>query len=284
MILIEFFLISVIINIIFWYREYGRNRKYPIILLFHQIENNWRPGVGWNYLRQFSRFMTYLKDNNYNVLPLSILLDNTKRYSRKEIIITFDDGYEDVYKYVYPIMKKYDFPFAIFPIVDYFGKYNDWDFVIGEKTRHLDIEQLIELSNDEFVTIGSHTLNHLDLNRVSKQIMRSEIVNSKEKLEKIIGRDVDYLSYPFGIYNDTVIKITKDSGYKMALGYYARKNSDSYYTIPRTGIYLIDTMLDFKLKLKNYFIIFGWLEDLKGRTINLLSNLACNNKRKNEIY
>ena len=228
--------------------------------------------------------MNYLHKKNYNVLPISVLMEKNRKYNKKDIIITFDDGYEDIYTYVLPVMEKYEFPFAIFPIVDYIGKYNDWDFVIGQKTKHLSKEQLLKLSKNKLVTIGSHSLNHLDLIRVSYGIAKNEIEKSKKKLEKITGKSVDIFSYPFGKQNERVRKITKESGYKMALSYYKGVKEEDQFAIPRTGVYVIDTITDFKIKLQRYIPILSWYEDLKGRTINLLSDLACNNKRKREIY
>ncbi|HFD05307.1 MAG TPA: polysaccharide deacetylase family protein [Firmicutes bacterium] len=284
MVLFDFLFVSIFINILMWHFEFRKKNKFPVILLFHQVEKEWRAGVGWNYVKQFEAFMYYLKRHRYNVLPITVLLEKNRTYSKKDIIITFDDGYEDIYEYVLPIMERYKFPFAIFPIVDFIGKYNDWDFVLGPKTKHLSEKQLRILAKNKLVTIGSHSLNHLDLNRVSLEISEREIRESKRKLEKILGKEVEIFSYPFGKYNSKVRKAVKKSGYKMAVSYYKGNKKNDIFAIPRTGVYSIDSIFDFSVKLQRYVPILSWYEDLKGRTINLLSDLACNNKRKSEIY
>ena len=271
-------------NFIVWHFEYRSRRDLPVILLFHQVEETWRPGVGWNYVGQFKRFMFYLKKNHYRVLPVSVLLEEGRTYSPKDIIVTFDDGYEDIYEHILPVMEALQFPFAVFPIVDFIGRYNDWDFVVGPRTKHLSELHLKYLSENNLVTIGSHSLNHLDLNRVSADIAKREIKDSKTKLENIIGKSVDIFSYPFGKYNHDVKKTVIESGYKMALSYYKGNKEHDLYTIPRRGVYSIDSIFDFAVKLHKYLPVLSWYEDLKGRTINLLSDLSCNNKRKSEIY
>ncbi|NIA23393.1 MAG: polysaccharide deacetylase family protein [Proteobacteria bacterium] len=283
MVLFDFLFISIFINFVMWHFEFRRRNKFPVILLFHQIETKWRPGVGWNYVKQFEAFMYYLKKHNYNILPVTVLLEKNHTYSGKDVIITFDDGYEDIYEYVLPIMKRYGFPFAIFPIVDFIGKYNDWDFVVGPKTKHLSEKQLKILAKNKLVTIGSHSLNHLDLKRVSGEIAEREINESKRELEGILGKSVEIFSYPFGKYNEKVRRTVIRSGYKMALSYYKGNKKCDMFAIPRTGVYAIDSIFDFAVKLHRYVPVLSWYEDLKGRTINLLSDLACSNKRKNEI-
>ena len=47
-----------------------------------------------------------------------------------DISITFDDGYEDIYKYAMPILKKerkIKSP-SVFIITDYINKFNTWDY------------------------------------------------------------------------------------------------------------------------------------------------------------
>ena len=53
-----------------------------------------------------------------------------KKIYKKSCLITFDDGYEGVYKNAYPIAKKYNIPFAMFIINKNMGQpFEEYDIV-----------------------------------------------------------------------------------------------------------------------------------------------------------
>ena len=59
-------------------------------------------------------------------------------------------------------------------------------------------EELKEMSSDPLVSIGGHTVNHLALNRLSKEALHNEVIENKEELEAKLLVDIDLFSYPFG--------------------------------------------------------------------------------------
>ncbi|MBL7094303.1 polysaccharide deacetylase family protein [candidate division KSB1 bacterium] len=59
--------------------------------------------------------------------------------------------------------------------------------------------QIDSLSGD--IHIGSHTLNHYHLSTISDAAAGQEILNSKQIIEKRIGRSCDIFCYPFGNQN-----------------------------------------------------------------------------------
>ncbi len=69
------------------------------------------------------------------------------------VLITFDDGYEDNYTNVLPILEKYDAKATVFLIGSY----------IGEKSGYLNWEQVQKMSESGHFNIESHTYNLHDL-------------------------------------------------------------------------------------------------------------------------
>jgi peptidoglycan/xylan/chitin deacetylase (PgdA/CDA1 family) len=81
-------------------------------------------------------------------------------------------------------------------------------------------EQLRSFAMHPLVTIGSHSISHPSLARSSDQVSYDEIVNSKNILEKMIGKEVRHLAYPFGTTGDVgerEIKYAEEAGYQTAL-------------------------------------------------------------------
>ena len=58
--------------------------------------------------------------------------------------------------------------------------------------------QVVELSSDPLVTIGVHTVNHLNLRQLSEDEVEQEITTSKQEIEAKIGKVADHFSYPYG--------------------------------------------------------------------------------------
>jgi len=59
-------------------------------------------------------------------------------------------------------------------------------------------EQIIELSNSNLCTIGSHTNSHLTLNKLTTEELKREVLKGKKTLENKINQRVKHFAYPFG--------------------------------------------------------------------------------------
>jgi peptidoglycan/xylan/chitin deacetylase (PgdA/CDA1 family) len=181
---------------------------------------------------RLARQIKYLIDGHYNIIGL----DKVVAYMTKEekmpartVAITADDGYESFYEVLYPLLKKYKIPAAVFVIVDRVGQdgYMDW-------------KEIREMSDSGLVTIGSHTATHPWLPSVSvdEDKLRDELAGSRDAIEKHIGKSVGYICYPNGGFNDLVKEAAKKYGYKAAFTTNPKKRSDinDIYAIRRIKI------------------------------------------------
>lgn len=64
--------------------------------------------------------------------------------------------------------------------------------------------------------IGCHTLTHPNLTEISEEKARREIVEAKQWLEGLINKEVTTFCYPKGRYNERVIQLVKEAGFKGA--------------------------------------------------------------------
>ncbi|MFA6736848.1 MAG: polysaccharide deacetylase family protein [Saccharofermentanales bacterium] len=76
--------------------------------------------------------------------------------------------------------------------------------------------------------ISSHTVGHYDLTKVSEDIIRDEIIKDKANLENICGYPIRSMSYPYGTYNDRVIRTAQECG----IEYSRCVNSTGSFGIP----------------------------------------------------
>jgi peptidoglycan/xylan/chitin deacetylase (PgdA/CDA1 family) len=67
------------------------------------------------------------------------------------------------------------------------------------------------------IEIGSHTVTHPILTNVSRAQLRSELVQSRERIESILKRKVDLFCYPNGDYNSALALEVERAGYRCAV-------------------------------------------------------------------
>lgn len=177
--------------------------------------------------QDFKKQINYLKDNNYKFLSLDELYDyeiNNKKFPRKAVVITFDDGYDNVYTNAFPVIKEFDAKGTVFVITS----------KIGDK-HYLNKQQIKDLQQSGYIKIGSHSVNHKNMRELSFDEQLKELKDSKEELEKIIEDKINYAAYPYGSFNGDTIKASKKAGYKLAFQVYSgyTRTGDNIYKLKR---------------------------------------------------
>lgn len=151
--------------------------------------------------------------------------------------VTFDDGYLSVYDRALPVLIERRVPATVYVVAGAVGGTNDWDRRAGDRLEYMmSANHLRELA-DLGIEIGSHSLSHPRLSRLPDQQLKSEVSDSKRRLEDIIGREIGSFSYPYGDYNERVLAAVEDAGYRCAvttrLGVVA---GQSMFEIPRINV------------------------------------------------
>lgn len=76
-------------------------------------------------------------------------------------------------------------------------------------------EDLKKYALNSYVSIGSHTVHHLNLSETPLETVSKELHDSKMELEKLLDLKIDTIAYPDGSYNEAVKNIAETVGYQM---------------------------------------------------------------------
>lgn len=176
------------------------------------------------------------------------------------IAVTFDDAFQSVYENALPILRNKIIPAAVFVPSGYLGKKPGWikdphHPYAGEivMTR----EQLQNLPAD-LITVGSHTVSHINPHKVDKNTLRREALESKATLENILNRSVDLFAAPFATLDEKHADVFIQAGYKrvfLNIPTYPASRTD-LYLMGRTSVEPTDWPIEFKLKLSG---AYQWL-------------------------
>lgn len=157
---------------------------------------------------QFEAQMAYLHDRGYQSVSLEQLYlasYGSGTLPVKPFVITFDDGYVDNFTNAFPILAKHGFTATVFMITSY---------IDGE--GFMTWNQLKELVANGW-EIESHTTSHPYMTKVDPITVLSELHQSKELLERKLGKPVKFFAYPYGDLNANVVQAVKDTGHLMAV-------------------------------------------------------------------
>lgn len=98
------------------------------------------------------------------------------------------------------------------PHISYRDKVNE-DFWL-----QLTVKQIQQLSASKWVTIGSHGYYHNDLGKIPLADAKDEILGSKQWLEKVSGKEIKAIAFPYGSYSKEVVSAAKNAGFSQLLG------------------------------------------------------------------
>ena len=134
----------------------------------------------------------------------------------RRVVFTFDDGFHNVFENALQPLAVKNFQAIQFLVSNCIGKKNEWDLRDGEAEEPLmDAVQVREWLKAGH-RIGSHTLNHPRLTRLSLRDAHEEIFASKKKLEDTFGVAIEDFCYPYGDWNEAVRDLVSEAGYRTA--------------------------------------------------------------------
>ncbi len=184
----------------------------PAILMYHSFDTTgWRYGVSPDDVK---KHLTYLRQHK-TIVPLEQFVSHvagSRILNPDTVAITVDDGYADTYEVLFPLAKQYQIPFTLFLTTDLAPQKN-----LGNLLRPT-MEQLTEMAESGLVTFGLHGHTHQHFTTVfQEKTISSEIIDSEEIIKSITGTAPQFVAYPSGRYDETVLEHFRQSGYVLGL-------------------------------------------------------------------
>jgi len=274
-------LLSIIILLLAAYLLWRGRWGYPIdsfprVLAYHKV-TGFEFGGTWVPPGRFVSHLDCLLNAGYTFISEEMFLETlsgTRNGCAREILLTFDDGYQELMEKAVPALESRKIPALIFVVSHFIGRENSWELALpGRRCRHLSRDEIRDLAGRGF-SFGSHTCTHRDLTRLEPNEARDELVRSKIELEDLLDLPVRSLSYPFGRLDARISREASLAGYEAAFSMYppGSKRGPDPFELRREGVYIIDTLGSLRRKVDRG--PFFWLEDMKGRAINKVAVLT----------
>ena len=196
----------------------------PRVLMYHMISEH-RPRTRFNKLRvppkAFRQQVAWLGKKGFSFGFASELFGN-KPPSGKIVCLTFDDGYRDNLLEADKVLAEFDGKATLYLVEERDGGWSS-----KKKNHHGDDELGSEpkLSDDEVRDLlttgrwelGGHTRTHANLNQLSPEEAKEEIVSAKETFREKFSCEAPTFAYPFGIFNNEHVTLVREAGYLGAM-------------------------------------------------------------------
>ena len=203
---------------------------------------------------RFEAQLDWLLANGYRVIRLSELaefLAGKRAVPRRAVVLTFDDGYQNVYRNAFPLLKKKGVAATVFIYTDFVGAGDGLSWA-----------QMNEMQRSGLVDIQSHTKSHANLaqrlagetdaayrQRLDRELKTPMTLAEREMAET--NHRFRYLAYPYGDANDFVLDAMRRNDY--TLGLTVTPGSNAFYAAPmmlrRVMIFGDNDLGDFEARL-----------------------------------
>jgi peptidoglycan/xylan/chitin deacetylase (PgdA/CDA1 family) len=197
-----------------WVIPLGRTWISVPILMYHYIQTPpsiLKDQLGFNLSvspKDFNAQMDWLSVHGYHPVTLNDLhayFNGKQALPSKPVVITLDDGYDDLYTKAFPILQAHNFKAVAYIVSGFVGQ-----------PRYVTAAQVVEMSK-KGIEIASHTVNHPNLANTSPPNVMYQLVTSKAWLEHLVKHPIVDFAYPSGKFDAQVIAALSMSGYATAV-------------------------------------------------------------------
>lgn len=214
-----------------WHRTIGWRLADPriTVLLYHRVCDNARDNLSVG-VAQFERQMQLLRQHCH-VLSIEQVLatERIPRSARPIVAVSFDDGYLDNYLNAAPILRRQRVPCSFFVSTGIVA--SEDRFPHDERRGNASIPAMnwdhLRAMRRWGLTVGSHTVSHIDCVSEPEERVRDELRHSRMDLERELRVVDPIFAYPYGgrhQMNAERLALVRDAGYQACLAAYGGSN------------------------------------------------------------
>ena len=224
----------------------SRNPEAFGILMYHRVApwSGSGPEPTWNVTpRRFWEQLAGLLERGYTPWPLRSALASHREGTpvpRRAFVVTFDDGYENVHAWAWPILRDLRVPATVFLATAYLDQpgpfpFDDWKWAgspdaARQLWKPLTIAQCTEMQGSGLVELGSHTHTH-KVFLARPDALHEDLLESREVLRSRFGLAEAAFAFPFGIASPDLVAAARRAGLLCGLtthGEVIRPGSDPF--------------------------------------------------------
>lgn len=214
------------------------------ILCYHSVGTP-RWGVNDVAPAQFRRQIEIALEDGYRFLPVH---DVAPGAPERHLAITFDDGCATVATTAAPILLEFGIPWTVFIVTGWADGHER--FADGSV---LDWRKVERLARDG-ASIGSHSVTHPSLSRLSDACAEYELVESRRIIESRLGIAPEAFAIPMGCSRDWSTRtqeLARAAGYRAV--YAQSEDRRTPGTVARTFVTRYDNDRIFRAALRGAF-------------------------------
>lgn len=214
------------------------------VILYHRVTDDARDNLSVG-IEQFDRQMALLRERcEVLSLPQVLACRAIPRSARPLVAVTFDDGYLDNYVHAAPILLRQGVPAAFFVSTGLIGTERRFPHDVKRGNPPIPMmswDQLRQMRG-QGLTIGSHSVNHIDCAAEPKETVVAELRESLDQLRQRLDVAEPVFAYPYGGRNHMTaerLQCVRDAGYVGCLSAYGGSNIGTVdpYNVVRRGIH-----------------------------------------------
>ena len=211
-----------------------------VVLYYHAVPTEFRK----RFADQMDLLTRYAK-------PVRSDIKGPLKNGAHHVAVTFHDAFASVCDNALPEMACRGIPATLFVPTGYLGKSPSWSMSYEHPDQNevvIDIDRLRSLDS-RLVAIGSHSVTHPDLTKLSEHDALQELQRSKLALESILDSPVDLFAFPYGGWNNNLLRLSKQAGYARTFTIEPALLEVGEYAIGSFAVTVKDWRLEFTLKL-----------------------------------
>jgi peptidoglycan/xylan/chitin deacetylase (PgdA/CDA1 family) len=221
----------------------------PLVLCYHAVSDGWDHGLALRPAA-FERQVRSLLDRGFHPVDASEAIAGSGRL----LHMTFDDAYTSI-SVALDLLERLGVPATIFASTAFAdeGRPLDVPELAADAIAHpdeletMDWNELRALADRGF-EIGSHTVSHPHLPRLTEAEIDRELRESRARCEDQLGRPCRFLAYPYGEHDARVKALAERAGYDAAFTLHGTREGPGRYSIRRAHVYRGDSLLRATLK------------------------------------